>query len=401
MKVTTFEDIKKAQEKLKGIVKKTSMSHSRNCSEWAGTNIHLKMENEQYTGSFKVRGAYNKIQSLTDEEKKRGVIASSAGNHAQGVALSSKLSGVSAKIVMPEPSPIVKVEATRSYGAEVILKGEFYDDAFSYAQELKDKEGYTFVPPYEDPYIIAGQGTMGLEIFEDLPEADCVICSIGGGGMISGTALAMKTLNPKCKIIGVVSDSAQGMREMFQHQQPTNNKRATIADGISVKRPSPYMYDNYISKYVDEIVAVSDDEIAESIVFLLERAKSVVEGAGAAALAGAMKAKDKLGTNSVVLLSGGNIDMNLVATIINRGLVRQGRLAYISVIVEDRPGKLSKLVEIMAEAQANILEVRHDRASGQLMVKEALIEFLVETKNGSQIEEIRQKLLQTGAKILK
>lgn len=401
MKVISFKDIKLAEEKLKGIIKRTSMSHSRNCSEWAGKNIHLKLENEQYTGSFKVRGAYNKIQSLTEEEKKRGVIASSAGNHAQGVALSSKLAGVSAKIVMPEPSPIVKVEATKSYGAEVILKGEFYDDAFNHAQELKGKHGYTFVPPYEDPYIIAGQGTMGLEIFEDLPEADCVICSIGGGGMISGTALAMKTLNPKCKIIGVVSESAQGMREMFEHQTPSHNKRATIADGISVKKPSPYMYDNYISQYVDEIVAVSDDEIAESIVFLLERAKAVVEGAGAAALAGAIKLKSKLGKNNVVLLSGGNIDMNLVATIINRGLVRQGRLAYISVIVEDRPGQLSQLVEIMAQSQANVLEVRHDRASGQLMVKEALIEFLIETKNGSQIEEIRQKLVQIGAKILK
>lgn len=400
MKVT-FEDIKKARELIKDLICPTEMSHSISASKLVGSEVYFKFENTQRTGSFKFRGAYNKISNLTADEKARGVVASSAGNHAQGVALSASLAGVKATIVMPENASISKASATRSYGANVVLKGEIYDDAFEYAQKLEKEHGYTFVHPYQDPFVIAGQGTIGLELLERVPDLDSVIVPIGGGGLISGVALAVKSINPKIRVIGVQSDRAPGMVNLFNGEPILANKRAaTIADGIAIKNPSKVMYDNFISKYVDEVVTVSDDEIAEAIVFLMERAKTVAEGSGAASMAAMMSRKLNLGKKCCVIISGGNIDLNIVSKIIDRGQIVRGRLCELSVVVDDLPGNLSRLTQAIAGQKANILEVRHDRVSKGLSLRETQIDFVLETSGAEHIESIKRALEATGAKIV-
>lgn len=401
MKVS-FEDIKKARELLNNVICATEMSHSINASKLLGSDIYFKFENTQRTGSFKFRGAYNKISNLTPEEKARGVVASSAGNHAQGVALSASLAGVKATIVMPENASISKASATRSYGADVVLKGEIYDEAYEHAQSLEKNHGYTFVHPYQDPYVIAGQGTIGIEILEKVPDLDSVIVPIGGGGLISGIALAVKTLNPKCKVIGVQSDRSPGMACMYNKQTLDQKKKraATIADGIAIKNPSPVMYEEFISKYVDQVVTVSDDEIAEAIVFLMERTKTVAEGSGAAALAAAMHRGLQLGKKSCIIISGGNIDLNIVSKIIDRGQILRGRLCELSVIVDDLPGNLSRLTQAIASEKANILEVKHDRVSQGLSLRETRIDFTLETSSIEHVEKIKKALEATGAKII-
>ncbi|NUN06209.1 MAG: threonine ammonia-lyase [Bdellovibrio sp.] len=400
MKVT-FEDIKKARELIKDIICPTDMSHSISASKLVGSEVYFKFENTQRTGSFKFRGAYNKISNLTAEEKARGVVASSAGNHAQGVALSATLAGVKATIVMPENASISKASATRSYGADVVLKGEIYDEAFEYAQKLEKEHGYTFVHPYQDPFVIAGQGTIGIEILERVPDLDTVIVPIGGGGLISGVALAVKSINPKIRVIGVQSDRASGMVNLFKGEPLSANKRAaTIADGIAIKNPSKVIYDNFISKYVDEVVTVSDDEIAEAIVFLMERAKTVAEGSGAASMAAVMSRSLNLGKKCCVIISGGNIDLNIVSKIIDRGQIVRGRLCELSVVVDDLPGNLSRLTQAIAGQKANILEVRHDRVSKGLSLRETQIDFVLETSGAEHIESIKRALEVTGAKIV-
>lgn len=399
MKVT-LGDIKQARELLKNVISHTEMNHSISASKLLGSDIFFKFENTQRTGSFKFRGAYNKIYSLTAIEKARGVVASSAGNHAQGVALSATLAGVKSVIVMPENASINKAAATRAYGAQVVLKGEIYDEAYEYAKELEKNEGYTFVHPYQDEKIIAGQGTVGLEIIEKVPDLDTVIVPIGGGGLISGVALAIKSINPKVRIIGVQSDRAPGMACMYNKQQVAVQKRAaTIADGIAIKNPSPAIYENFISKYVDEVVTVSDDEIAEAIVFLMERAKTVAEGSGAAAMAAAMQRGLNLGKKCCILISGGNIDLNVVSKIIDRGQIIRGRLCELSVIVDDLPGNLSRLTQVIAQEKANILEVRHDRVSKGLSLRETRIDFVLETTSLEHAEKIRKSLEDIGAKV--
>ena len=340
--------------------------------------------------------------NLSAEEKARGVVASSAGNHAQGVALSSKLAGVRSVIVMPETAPLNKISATRSYGGEIILKGEIYDDAFEYAKELEKKEGYTFVHPYQDSHIIAGQGTIGLEILTQLQDVDSVIVPIGGGGLISGIGVAIKTLKPSCKIFGVQSEQTPGMSQLFKHQSPeTKSKRiTTIADGIAIKKPSPEMHSQFISKYVDDIVTVSDDEIAEAIVYLVERMKTVTEGSGATAFAALMKHKLDYGKNVCVVLSGGNIDLNIVSKVIERGQITRGRLAKMSVVVEDMPGNLQKLTQIIAMEKANILEVNHDRLTHGLSLRETRIDFFLETNSFDQIKRIEAGIEKIGGKVL-
>lgn len=400
MKVT-IEDIRKARETLKNISKTTEVDHSISASRLLGSEVFLKFENTQRTGSFKIRGAYNKIINLTPEEKKRGVVASSAGNHAQGVALSAALAGVKSTIVMPENAPLTKVNATRGYGAEVILKGEIYDDAYEYARHLEKTEGYVFVHPYEDANIIAGQGTIGLELHEQIPDLDTVIIPIGGGGLISGISTALRALNPKIKIIGVQSDQAPGMSQLFHHQTPEPKKRmSTIADGIAIKHPSKIVYDSFIAKNVDEVVTVTDDELAEAIVFLLERAKTMTEGSGAAAMAAAMNRKLKLGQKTCIILSGGNVDLNVISKIIEKGQTKRGRLAELSVVVDDLPGNLNRLTKAIAEQKANILEVHHDRISQGLFLRETRIEFVLETSSPEHIEKIKQALIAAGGKIL-
>lgn len=396
-----LEDIQQAQQRLKNITVVTELSHSISASKLFGTDIFLKFENTQRAGSFKLRGAYNKISSLTAEEKAKGVIASSAGNHAQGVALSATLLGVQSRIIMPENAPLGKVQATNSYGAEVILHGEVVDDATKRARELVQEKGYIFVHPYEDEKVIAGQGTMGLELLEANPDLDTIVVPIGGGGMISGIATAVKALKPSVKVIGVQSVNAPGMWSLFQKKEvPQIQKRvSTIADGIAIKYPSQVIYDHFISKYVDDVVSVTDDEIAESIVFLLERAKTVCEGAGAVGMAAAMNGKIKLGPKTAIVLSGGNIDMNIVAKIIEKGQIKRGRLVELSVVVDDLPGNLARLTAAIAEQKANVIDVKHDRISQGLYLRETQIDFVLETTSHDHIERVRRALESIGARI--
>lgn len=401
MKVS-LDNIREAQRRLKDIIQLTTVDYSISATRLADADIFFKFENTQRTGSFKIRGAYNKISTLTETEKKRGVIASSAGNHAQGVALSASLANVKSIIVMPQTAPLAKVIATKSYGAEVILHGEIYDEAFEKAQELVKEKNYVFIPPYEDPHVIAGQGTIGLELFEQIPELDTVVVPVGGGGLISGIAIALKSLNPKIRIIGVQSELAPGMVELFKGIKPnlTQKKAATIADGIAIKKPSQMMYDSFISQYIDEMVTVSDDEISEAIVFLLERAKTVTEGSGAAACAAVLNGKVKLGKKNCVLLCGGNIDLNMIAKVIERGQIKRGRLVPLSVVVEDVPGKLSQLTQVIADLKANILQVHHDRVSAGLYLRETKIEFELETTSPEHVQKIKDAMIKIGARIV-
>ena len=400
MKVT-LDDIKKAREVISGVARRTPLEHSAAASQILDTQVYLKCENLQLTGSFKIRGALNKISNLTEAEKKRGVIAASAGNHAQGVALSSSKLGVKSTIVMPRNSPITKQAATQNYGAEVVLHGEIYDEAYQHARELEKKTGAVFIHPYEDPLIIAGQGTMGLELFEQAPDLDSVVVAIGGGGLISGLSVALKTLNPKIKIYGVVAENAPGMYMLHKSKPvPADLSYVSIADGIAVKKPSPIIYDNFISKYVDDIVTVSEDEIAQAVVFLLERSKLVVEGSGAVTLAAAFQKKLNLGNKTALALCGGNIDLNLVAEVIDRGLSRSGRVTRISVVVLDRPGTLSRLTKIIGDLGANILDVQHDRMDPHLHIRETRISFVLETRNAEHAAEIRTAFQAAGVRIL-
>ena len=400
MKVTA-QDIKNAQQTIKNIINVTPCDFSRSASDIAGSEIYLKLENTQRTGSFKIRGASNKIMSLSDSEKARGVIACSAGNHAQGVALSSTMNKVKSIIVMPVNAPIAKIEATKKYGAEVILFGQMFDESKEYALKLAEEKKYVFVHPYEDEKVIAGQGTIGFEILEQISDLDSIVVPIGGGGLISGIAIAAKSINPKIKIIGVQTELVSTMTQMFltKTYKPMTQAVATLADGIAIKQPSQVMFDSFISKYVDEVTTVSEGQIAEAIVFLLERAKTVSEGSGAVALAAALSKKLNLGRKSCMLVCGGNIDLNIVSDIINRGQIQRGRLCELSVIVPDVPGSLSRLTQIIAENRANVLEVHHDRLRQGLSLKETRIDFVLETTSHEHIQKIISELEKIGAKI--
>ncbi len=400
MKVTP-EDIANAQQTIKNIINVTPCDFSRSATDIVGSEIYLKLENTQRTGSFKIRGASNKIMGLSDSEKARGVIACSAGNHAQGVALSSTMNKVKSVIVMPVNAPIAKIEATKKYGAEVILHGQMFDESKDYALKLAEEKKYVFVHPYEDEKVIAGQGTIGLEILEQISNLDSIVVPIGGGGLISGIAIAAKSINPKIKIIGVQTELVSTMAQMFLTKtfKPMTQAVATLADGIAIKQPSQVMFDSFISKYVDEVTTVSEGQIAEAIVFLLERAKTVSEGSGAVALAAALSKKLNLGRRSCMLVCGGNIDLNIVSDIINRGQIQRGRLCELSVIVPDVPGSLSRLTQIIAENRANVLEVHHDRLKQGLSLKETRIDFVLETTSHEHIQKIINELEKIGAKI--
>ncbi len=395
-----LEDIVKAQKCLDGVIQKTEMSHSLSASRRLGAEVFFKFENLQRTGSFKIRGAYNKIFNLGAAEKAKGVVACSAGNHAQGVAFSAAHAGVKATIIMPNTAPIAKVNATRAYGGEVILHGEIYDEAQTKAMQLAQERDLIFVHPFQDPLVIAGQGTIGIEVLEQVPDLDSIVIPVGGGGLISGIATAAKNINPKIKIFGVQSQQAPGMKNLHEKKsQKYTGKISTIADGIAVKSPSEVIYKSFIERLVDDIVEVSDDEIAESIVFLLERSKTLVEGSGAAAMAAAMSKKVDVGNKTCILLSGGNIDLNLIAKVIDRGQIQRGRLVELSVIVEDLPGSLSRLTEILATNRANILEVHHDRVTQGLYLRETRIDFVIETSSPEHIEAIKDAMTATGARL--
>lgn len=400
MKVT-LQDIQNAQQTIQNFINLTPCDYSRSCSKLMGTDIFFKLENNQRTGSFKIRGASNKIASLSEAERAMGVIACSAGNHAQGVALSASLNNTKSIIVMPETAPLSKIQATKGYGAEVILKGQMFDEARDHAVELAKEKGYVFVHPYEDEKVIAGQGTIGLEIYQQIKDLDVVIVPVGGGGLISGVATAIKTLNPKVRIIGVQANVSDSMFQFYKNKAVPQPKAylATIADGIAIKVPSDRIYKNFISKYVDDFVTVSEGEIAEAIVYLLERVKTVAEGSGAAGLAAVLSGKLKLGKRNCILVSGGNIDLNIVSQVIQRGQIQRGRLSEMSVIVPDVPGSLSQLTRILADFKANIMEVHHDRVGFGLNLKETKIDFVIETTSHEHINQIKDALKNWGAKV--
>jgi threonine dehydratase len=396
----TLEDVYRAQKALEGHVRPTPLYHSYNLSVQLGLPVYFKAENLQRAGSFKVRGAFYKMTSLSAEERARGVIAASAGNHAQGVALAAQALGISSTICMPEGAPITKVEATQNYGARVVLHGQTYDDAYQKALELQQTHGYTFIHGFDDPYTIAGQGTIGLEILQDLPDVATVFVPIGGGGLISGVALALKSLKPDVRIIGV---QAAGAPAIYLSRQKgelvyTDTVR-TIADGIAIKRPGKLNWE-LIHQYVDEVVLVDEEEIAQSILFLLERAKLMVEGAGAVGLAALMGGKVQNVQGPVcVILSGGNIDVNILSRIIERGLVKAGRYVRLSTFVPDRPGGLQQLLKLVAECGANVINVHHERWLNKVTVGEVEIDLSLETRDPRHVEQILATLRQAGYEV--
>lgn len=400
MKVT-LEDIQRARESISNSINVTICDYSRSASSIAGTEVFLKLENTQRTGSFKIRGATNKIINLTEADKKSGVITCSAGNHAQGVALSSKIHHVKATIVMPVSAPLAKVEATKNYGAEVILHGNSFDEAKEYSFQLAKEKGYIFVHPYEDEKVIAGQGTIGLEILEQIPILSSIVVPVGGGGLISGVAIAAKAINPKIKIIGVQTEVVPTMVQMFNSKkyESIQHPVSTLCDGIAVKQPSQVMFDSFISKYVDEMVTVTEAQTAEAMVFLLERVKTVSEGSGAVGLAAVLSRRADFGAKTCVLVTGGNVDLNMVSGVIQHGQIARGRLCELSVIVPDIPGSLSRLTQILADNRANILEVHHDRVGTDLGMKQTKIDFVIETISHEHIEAIRKAIQKTGAQV--
>ncbi len=395
----TLSDIEKARKALDGVIHHTTLDKSNTFSALTGSEVYLKLENLQKTGSFKIRGAYNKINNLTLEEKARGVIAASAGNHAQGVAYGASQAGIKATIVMPEIAPLAKIAATRGYGAEVVLAGGVYDEAYNRARELQTETGQTFIHAFNDPAVIAGQGTIGLEILQDLEEVDAIVVPIGGGGMIAGIAVAVKEMAPHVKVYGV---QAQGAPAMYMskraHTIKTTKDAETFADGIAVKVPGDVTF-SLIDKYVDDIVVVDDEAIAGTILMLLERAKLMVEGAGATSLAAVLNGKIPAKGKIVSVISGGNVDVNFISRIIERGLVKAGRRVRLQTVVVDRPGSLQRLLAIIARLQANVLYVSHDRVERHVPLGQAVVEIGLETRDVLHTEHIMASLRHEGYKV--
>ena len=395
----TIEKVYDASRALKGVARKTDVLYAPKLVD--GVELYLKTENLQVTGSFKVRGAYYKMSKLTEEEKARGVIACSAGNHAQGVALAAQKNGIKAVICLPDGAPISKVEATKSYGAEVCLVKGVYDDAYQRALELRDEKGYTFVHPFNDEDVIAGQGTIALEIIEQLPEVEAVLVPIGGGGLISGIAYAMKTLNPKVKVYGVQASGAPSMKNSVDSgEMQTLAGVSTIADGIAVKRPGELTFE-LCNKYVDEIVTVTDDEISAAILTLMEKHKLVTEGAGAVPVAAVMFNKvDLKGKKAVCVLSGGNIDVTILSRVIKRGLIMSGRSCQLMIELVDKPGQLESVAGIIARLGGNVTSVLHERTNAGTSVNGCYLRIELETRNFAHIEEIRNALTDNGFKLV-
>lgn len=395
----TLDRIYHARYMLKPIIRETDIIHAPNINP--DSEIYLKTENLQITGSFKVRGAYYKMSQLSDEEKARGVIACSAGNHAQGVALAAKKNGIKSIICLPDSAPISKVEATKSYGAEVCLVKGVYDDAYAEALRLRDENGYTFIHPFDDENVIAGQGTIGLELLEQLPDMDAVIVPIGGGGLISGVAFAIKKLNPDIKIYGVQASGAPSMFNSVHDMQIERlDSVSTIADGIAVKEPGENTF-QLVSEYVDEIVTVTDDEISAAILALMEQQKLVTEGAGAVSVAAAMFNKVPIrGKKTVCLLSGGNIDVTILSRVIKRGLIMTGRTYSTTIELIDKPGQLMDVSRIIAELGGNVISIHHERANEGSAVNGCYLRLVLETRNYAHIEQIRSTLKANGFRLL-
>ncbi|MDE6412793.1 MAG: threonine ammonia-lyase [Eubacterium sp.] len=395
----SIDKVYKASRVLKEIIRETDMILAPNLRK--GTNIYLKTENLQVTGSFKIRGSYFKISQLSDAEKAKGVIACSAGNHAQGVALAATKSGIKSLICLPDGAPISKVEATKRYGADVCLVKGVYDDAYNKALELKDELGYSFIHPFNDPDVIAGQGTIGLEILDQLPDADAVIVPIGGGGLIAGVAYTIKQINPNCKVYGVQAAGAPSMeKSILDDEIETLSKVQTIADGIAVKTPGDLTFD-LVKKYVDGIYTVTDDEIALAILTLLEQQKLISEGAGAVPVAAVLAGKipDIEGKNVCCLVSGGNIDVTILSRVIERGLKMSGRKANITIALSDKPGQLSDVSNIIAETGANVTSVSYDSTDLDMNITDCYLKIAVETRDYAHIVAIKQALKDAGFEV--
>lgn len=395
----TLDRIYHAKYVLGSIIRETDLIYAPKINPEC--EIYLKPENLQVTGSFKVRGACYKISQLSDEEKVKGVIACSAGNHAQGVALSATKNGIKSLICLPDGAPISKVEATKSYGAEVCLVEGVYDDAYAKALQLRDEKGYTFIHPFDDDNVIAGQGTIGLEIVEALPDVQNVIVPIGGGGLISGIAIAIKSLNPKIKVYGVQANGAPSMfQSIHDNKIESLDSVSTIADGIAVKEPGENTF-KYVSQYVDDIVTVTDDEISTAILTLIEQHKLIAEGAGAVSVAAALFNKLPIkNQKTVCLVSGGNIDVSILSRVIKRGLIRSGRSCLLNIELLDKPGQLKRVSQIIADLGGNVTSIHHERANEGSDINGCYLRIMLETRNYEHIDSIKSALINDGFKLL-
>ena len=395
----TLDTVYQAAYKLREVIRTTDVIKTHRM--FGGEEVYLKTENLQVTGSFKVRGAYYKMSKLTPEQKKAGVIACSAGNHAQGVALAASRQGIDSVICIPEGAPLSKIEATRGYGANVVLVKGVYDDAYRKALELAAETGRTMIHPFNDEDVIAGQGTIGLEILDQIPDVDIVIVPVGGGGLLSGVAFTIKSLRPDVKVYGVEASGAASMLHSFTEGKLDSLPSVqTIADGIAVKCPGDLTYE-YCLKYVDGIVTVTDDEVACAILDLMERQKLVTEGAGAVAAAAALSGKiDIHGKKTCCLLSGGNIDVTILSKVISRGLLREGRSYDFTLMLEDRPGQLREVISIVSSKGANITGVIHDRGGSGTDLKICTLRISLETRDPEHVSEIRKAIVDAGYEII-
>ena len=396
----TIKDIKKASTRLKNVIHETPLVYSFAMKELTGANVYFKLENLQRTGSFKIRGAYNKLYQL--KNTKKSVIAASAGNHAQGVALSSKLLGIKSKVIMPEGTPINKMLSVKHYGGEVVLHGTDFDESLKYALDEAEREDSTFIHAFNDEDVIAGQGTIGLEVLKKLKNIDAVFVPIGGGGLISGIAIAMKEANPKIKIFGIQTENIPSMVQALKKNKPVEvPSSSTLADGIAVKKAGDITL-GLVKKYVDEVFTVNEEEIEDSLLILASKKRLVVEGCGGVGLAGLMKKRGSFkNKNVVVLISGGNIDINILSKIIERGLNKQGRLMRMELELPDIPGALGVLSTLIGDLKGNIIHILHDRMTEGLALNRAIVEITLETRNEQHQREIEKVLKKNGYRIIK
>lgn len=399
-RMITFADIEAARRRIGDAIYQSPCAQTETLSRMTGAKVFLKLENLQMTGSFKERGACNKLMSMTHEERARGVITASAGNHAQGVAYHASRLGIDATIVMPEATPLIKVQSTASFGAKVVLHGANYDDSAEEAQRICENEGRVYVHPFNDTMVMAGQGTIGLELIEQNPFLDAVVVAVGGGGLAAGVGVAIKETNPKIKVYGVQTAALPSMKAALDAGQPVVLPPAkTLADGIAVKRAGDLTLE-VVKKYIDDIVTVDDEEIAEAILVLLEREKTVAEGAGAAPLAALLHKRLPVeGKRTAVIVCGGNIDVNVMSRIIERGLKKTGRLLKLRVRMHDQIGALAGLSKLIAHTRANIVQIHHDRTFGDVGLGESIVEIVLETRGFEHVEHVRRTLIDAGVKL--
>lgn len=394
----TLQDFMDARERIKDVLLDTRLIYSEVFSKESENEVYLKPENTQRTGAFKIRGAYNKMSKLSDEEKSKGVITASAGNHAQGVAYGAKALGVKAVICMPASTPLIKINATQSYGAQVVLSGEVYDDAYKKCVELQNECGYTLIHPFNDEDVLEGQGTISLEILEELPDTDIILVPVGGGGLISGVATAAKLKNPNIRVIGVEPKTAASASAALEAGKPVELQSAvTIADGTAVKLIGDINYE-YIKKYVDDIITVDDYELMTAFLSLVEKHKLVAEGSGMLSIAATKKLKDMgiTGKKVVSVVSGGNIDVLAISSMINKGLIDRGRIFSFAIDLQDSPGRLTKVTQLLSDLGANVINVEHNRYKNLDRFKEVELVVVVETNGLKHVEEITKKLADEG-----